>query len=139
MNRSRGPAFAVGAGTAALVLSLLTGLLPPGPVPAAAHAIVLESVPPHDAVLSRAPKSVLLRFNSKIEKRLSRVTLSAEGGTPIPVAIVTDGATGESGPDRLVIPLQPLAAGRYVIRYKVLSVDGHVTEGALRFSVSAAR
>ena len=137
MNRLRGSAFAVGAGTAALALSVLTGVPPSGPVPAAAHAIVLESVPPNDAVLSRAPERVLLRFNSKIETRLSHVTLSAEGGAPVRVAI-TDGATGESGPDRLVIPLHPLAAGRYVIRYRVLSVDGHVTEGALRFRVSVA-
>ena len=139
MNPFRGPAFAVGAGTAALALSVLTGVPPSGPVPAAAHAIILESVPPQEAVLSRGPERVLLRFNSKIEKQLSRVTLSAEGDAPVRVAIVTDGATGESGPDRLVIPLQPLATGRYVIRYKVLSVDGHVTEGALRFNVSVAQ
>ena len=139
MNPFRGPAFAVGAGTAALALSVLTGVSPSGPVPVAAHAIILESVPPQQAVLARGPERVLLRFNSQIEKRLSRVTLSSEGGAPVRVAIATDGATGESGPDRLVIPLEPLAAGRYVIRYKVLSVDGHVTEGTLRFSVSAAQ
>ena len=41
--------------------------------------------------------------------------------------------------DRLVIPLRPLPPGTYVVRFKVLAADGHITAGALRFSVQAAR
>ncbi len=37
--------------------------------------------------------------------------------------------------DRIELPLTPLAPGAYVVRYKVLAVDGHITEGVLRFSV----
>ena len=102
------------------------------PLPAAGHAIVLESVPAPDAVLTRPPARVVLRFNSKIEKRLTRVTLTAGGGPPRPLSI----ANGAGEPDRLVIPLDPLPPGLCVIRYKVLSADGHVTEGSLRFTVS---
>ncbi len=43
-------------------------------------------------------------------------------------------ADGEA-PDRIVLPLAKLRPGAYVVRYKVLAVDGHITEGALRFSV----
>jgi methionine-rich copper-binding protein CopC len=118
-----------------MAVALLLGfaLLPLDPAPAAAHAIVLESVPPADAVLARSPERVILRFNSKIEKRLTRVTLSAGRGTPRPLSLANN---GENEPDRLVVPMEPLAPGPYVIRYKVLSSDGHVTEGALRFTVS---
>ena len=34
-----------------------------------------------------------------------------------------------------MLPLGQLAPGAYLVRYKVLAVDGHITEGILRFSV----
>jgi copper resistance protein C len=106
------------------------------PLSVAAHAIVLDSVPAPDAVLTRPPARAVLRFNSKIEKRLTRVTLTAGGGPPRPLSIANDGGS-DGEPDRIVIPfVGPLPPGPYVIRYKVLSADGHVTEGTLRFSVS---
>ena len=104
---------------------------------AASHAIVLESSPIHEAVLSRAPSLVTLRFNSRIEKRFTRVTLAAGNSAPVAVAVPVGDAEGT--PDRLTIPLQPLGPGVYVLRYRVLAVDGHVTEGALRFTVGPGR
>jgi len=123
---------------AAMIFALLAGLSPLGALPAAAHAIVLESVPAGDAVLERAPERVILRFNSKIEKRLTRVTIAARDGAPTPVSIPSDGPGGDLQPDRLVVPLRPLPPGGYVLRYKVLSADGHITEGALRFTVTGS-
>ena len=129
MIRSTWPAL-----TAALLLGLAGALWPADP--AAAHAIVLESSPVHDAVLARSPEQVTLRFNSKLEKRFTRITLAAGSQPPAPV-ILPDG-DGSAGPDRVVIPLAPLAPGVYVLRYRVLAVDGHITEGALRFTVGPA-
>ena len=126
MTRSSRPAS-----PAALLLSAWLVLLSGSP--ASAHAIVLESSPVHDAVLGRAPEQVTLRFNSKIEKRFTRITLAA-GDRP-PALIVLPGGDDASPPDRVVIPLSPLAPGVYVLRYRVLAVDGHITEGALRFTV----
>ena len=120
----------------ALLLLVACVLLRPAPV--VAHAIVLESSPTHDAVLERAPEQVTLRFNSKIEKRFTRLTL-ADGEHP-PVAVTLPvGADDAATPDRLVIPLPHLGAGVYVLRYRVLAVDGHITEGVLRFTVNVAR
>ena len=125
-----------GGGTAALIVACLAGSIPLSVLPASAHAIVLESAPAPDAVLVRAPARVMLRFNSKIEKRLTRVTLAAAGGPPRPVSVASIGRGDDPEPDRIVAPLNPLPPGRYVIRYRVLSADGHITEGALRFTVS---
>ena len=123
----------------ALVVALLAGVPPLAPSGVAAHAIVLESVPARDAVLDRAPERVVLRFNSTIEKRLSRVTLTAGRGAPVPLAIANGGPDSDGQPDRLVVPLEPLPAGAYAVRYKVLSADGHITEGLLRFTVTGRR
>jgi hypothetical protein len=130
VTRSSRPASA-----AALLLSAWLVLLPVSP--ASAHAIVLESSPVHDAVLERAPEQVTLRFNSKIEKRFTRITLAAGDRPPAPIVLPDGDDAGP--PDRVVIPLSPLAPGVYVLRYRVLAVDGHITEGALRFTVGPAR
>jgi copper transport protein len=108
------------------------------PATVRAHAIVLESSPAHDATLARAPDRVVLRFNVQIEKRLTRATLAGGAGAALPVSIATHGAQAEA-PDRLVIPLPPLGPGTYVLRYRVLAGDGHITEGALRFTVGASQ
>jgi copper resistance protein C len=119
------------------VLLLIACLTLAGPRAASAHAIVLEASPTHDAVLERAPGQVTLRFNSRIEKRFTRVTLAPVDQPPVTVALPA--ADAEATPDRLTIPLQPLGPGVYVLRYRVLAVDGHITQGALRFTVGAGR
>jgi copper resistance protein C len=121
----------------ALLLAVLLTLASPGAV--APHAIVLESSPVHDAVLARAPAEVTLRFNSRIERRFTRVTLARADQAPVPVAM-PEGDDAAAPPDRLRISLGslgPLGPGVYVLRYRVLAVDGHTTEGALRFTVAA--
>lgn len=102
------------------------------PGQAAAHALVLESEPAQDAKLPEPPPHVFLRFNSKLEKGLSHVTLSADKGKPVALPIPV---SGQDRADRITLPLAPLSPGAYVVRYKVLAVDGHITEGILRFSV----
>ena len=119
-------------GAALRVCGLCAALVAQDPGAAAAHAIILESEPAAGATLAEPPVRIYLRFNSKLEKRLSRVTLTAADGRPVPVAVKTDGS---EKPDRIVLPLGSLRPGAYVVRYKVLAADGHITEGVLRFTV----
>ena len=119
------------------VLLLAACLALAAPRAASSHAIVLESSPVHEAVLPQAPSLVTLRFNSRIEKRFTRVTLAVADRAPVAVALPATDA--EATPDRLTIPLGPLGPGVYVLRYRVLAVDGHITEGALRFTVGDGR
>lgn len=112
--------------------ALVAALVALAPAAAAAHAIILESEPAAGATLAEPPARIYLRFNSRLEKRLSRVTLFAADGRPVPLAVAADGS---EKPDRVVLPLGSLRPGAYVVRYKVLAADGHITEGALRFTV----
>jgi copper resistance protein C len=116
------------------------------PVAARGHAIVLESSPAHDGVLDRAPEAVLLRFNGKIVHRLSRASIEPAPASAGPagarvrqVSIDLTGAEASPGPDRLRVRLPALPAGIWVLRYRVLAADGHVTAGALRFTIRAAQ
>jgi len=112
--------------------TLCAALVALAPGTAGAHAIILESEPPAGAKLAEPPARIYLRFNSKIEKRLSHVTLAAPDGRPVPLPVKADGS---EKPDQIVLPLGALRPGAYVVRYKVLAVDGHITEGVLRFTV----
>ena len=121
-----------GWGAALGVWGLCAALLAQDPGAAAAHAILLESEPAAGAKLAEPPARIYLRFNSKLEKRLSRVTLSAADTRPVPVTVKADGS---EKPDRIELQPGSLRPGAYVVRYKVLAADGHITEGALRFTV----
>ena len=96
------------------------------PAAATGHAIVLESFPAHDAALLAPPGRVVLRFNGRIEHALSRATIEEVGGRPMAVPVSSVAPDLPSSPDRLVIPLRPLRAGTYVVRFKVLAADGHI-------------
>ena len=98
---------------------------------ASAHALLVEAIPAEAATLETSPPQLVLRFNSRIEHKLSRATLSlGEDGEPR--ALEVDPA---AGPDRFVAALPPLAPGSYVVDWQVLSVDGHRVAGRLRFQI----
>lgn len=99
--------------------------------PAGAHALVVESEPAGGAQLTRPPDLVRIRFNSKIEPRLSRLSLIGPDRSAAALPVQPDG-----GPDRLAARLPPLTPGAYAIRWRVLAADGHITEGTIRFTVT---
>ncbi len=99
---------------------------------AAAHALVLESFPRSDDIVTVSPQRIFLRFNSRIEKALSRITLTGPAGRAVPLPVTAP----DLPPNHLVVPVPFLEPGRYLVRWKVLSTDGHVTEGAFRFNVA---
>ena len=100
---------------------------------AQAHAIILESSPRHEESLA-APKKLVLRFNSRLEKRLCSVQLVGPGRRTI--ALLRQ--EPDVPPDTLVYPLPALEPGAYQARWKVMAADGHVTEGTVLFTVVAA-
>lgn len=105
-----------------------------GPTPAAqAHAIILESAPAHGST-GPAPKRLVLRFNSRLEKPLCSVQLV--GPRQRSIALLHQEA--DASPDTLAYPLPALEPGEYQARWKVMAADGHVTEGTVLFTVAAS-
>jgi methionine-rich copper-binding protein CopC len=96
-----------------------------------AHALLIDSVPKADASLP-APSRLVLRFNSRIEPRLSSVWLVGGPQNARVLLLMPEAPSA----DTLVYSLPDmLARGQYRAEWKVLSVDGHVTEGVVRFTV----
>jgi hypothetical protein len=115
---------------AALAICALAAFATPGH--GEGHGIVVDSTPKHQETVS-APKRLVIRFNSRLEKRLCSVTLVGpqQGG----VLLVRQ--EDDAPPDTLIYPLPPLKPGPYRAKWKVLAADGHVTEGAIVFTVEA--
>jgi methionine-rich copper-binding protein CopC len=102
-----------------------------GSPPAGGHAIILESEPRQEETVA-APKRLVLRFNSRLEKPLCSVQLV---GGPRQRSIALLRPEANAAPDTLAYPLPPLEPGPYRARWKVMAADGHVTEGAVPFTV----
>jgi copper resistance protein C len=116
----------------ALAVLALAALVTPGL--ARAHGIVIDSTPRQQETVAAAPKSLVIRFNSRLEKKLCSVTLVG----PKSVAVPLHGQEASDSPDTLIYALPELAPGAYQARWKVLAADGHVTEGVIRFTVNGA-
>jgi methionine-rich copper-binding protein CopC len=99
--------------------------------PAAAHAVLVTSAPAARAVLASPPARVELTFSERLEPAYSRATVWDARGAQVDLR---DAAVAQDR-RRLTVSLPPLAPGRYTVRYRVLSIDGHVVEAEFVFTV----
>jgi copper transport protein len=116
--------FAVTLATAAAALAL--------PAAAWAHAALLRTVPSPSGTVNTAPKEVRLTYSEAVEPRFAIVSV-----TDVDANRVTSGSPhrSETDPDTLVVPLQKLSEGWYLVYWRVISVDGHPVRGAFTFAV----
>lgn len=100
--------------------------------PALAHAIIVEASPQVGAVLHVGTIDVRLRFNSRIDRHRSRLTVLDAIGKETPVRF------DENTPaDVITAHISGLAPGEYRLRWQVLALDGHITRGDIPFTVTA--
>ena len=97
-----------------------------------AHAYLVKSMPAQRAVLYRAPAKIQLWFNERLEPRYSSFTVRGADGK---VVAIGKTEVSRDDPKQLSGPLQALPPGRYVIKYRVLSVDGHIVQDDLPFTI----
>ena len=100
--------------------------------PALAHSMLVKAEPPRRAVVAKPPAQVRLWFNEELEgEYASLVVLDAEKHpvTEIKPQLAPD------DPKSIVLPLPELTPGKYSVKFRVLSVDGHVVESSFDFTV----
>jgi methionine-rich copper-binding protein CopC len=127
-RRSRSTRAARWAG-AALAVALWSS---PPVDPVRAHAVLVRSAPSHRAVLGQAPERVDLWFNERLEPAYSTVTVWNEAGRQVDEQ---DGAVAADDPRRLTVSLGARTSGMYTVKYRVLSVDGHIVDSRFTFTV----
>lgn len=96
------------------------------------HAVLVRSSPANRAVVAQPPARVQLWFNERIEPAYARLTVVDARAQPVDTG---DVVVGPEDSRQISVALPGLEAGRYTARYRVLSVDGHIVEGELSFTV----
>jgi methionine-rich copper-binding protein CopC len=114
-----------------VLVLVLAALL--APVPAAPHSLLVAASPAPQSVVSASPSQLVLRFNNRVERRLSRVRLVDERGTVATALLDPD---ADAPPDRLVARLPPLMPGAWRVEWQVFSADGHVVSGSYTFRLA---
>jgi methionine-rich copper-binding protein CopC len=102
------------------------------PAPLWAHAFLDHSDPAVGSTVSASPAALNLWFTQELEPAFSWVTVTDRSG-----AAVNDGpaAIDPSDQTELTVKLNALPSGTYTVKWHVLSVDTHTTEGDFTFQV----
>lgn len=102
--------------------------------PVLAHAQLIKAEPARRAVLDKAPRQIRLWFNEEIEgayTSLSVLGSNKKSVTDAKPRVVSD------DPKSVVLPLPDLKSGKYTVKFRVLSVDGHVVDSTFDYTVKS--
>ncbi len=100
--------------------------------PAAAHAFLDHAVPPVGSTVHESPQGIRLWFTEPLEPAFSRVQVVDASGKEIDKG---DSHVDESNASMLAVSVPALAPGKYRVKWRVVSVDTHVTEGDFTFEI----
>jgi copper resistance protein C len=113
-----------------LAIALLTSALATS---SSAHAFLERAVPAVGSVVHAPPGRLELRFTQRIEPAFSNAQVFDAAGKQVDGG---DAAVDAADAAVLRVSLPPLAPGTYRVKWRVLSVDSHVTDGDYTFDVA---
>jgi hypothetical protein len=106
---------------------LLIGLL------VEAHAILKESSPAANSVVTGPDVPIRLKFNVRIDATRSKLQLVHSNSTITDLVMEK-----QASPDTLATKATGLQRGAYKIAWQVLAPDGHITRGLIPFTVTGS-
>lgn len=96
---------------------------------AEAHAFLDHAEPRVGSTVPSAPREVALSFTQNLEPAFSSVEVSDANGARV------DRGKPSISASTMRVGLKSLPPGTYRVRWQVLSVDTHTTEGSFTFNV----
>ena len=117
---------ALGAAVALAALLLWAGV-------AWSHAFLERAEPRVGSTVKSPPSQVRAWFTQSLEPAFSTLEVVNERGERVDQGPTKADA---ANPALLKVPLKPLGPGTYRVKWRVLSVDTHVTEGDFTFRVA---
>ena len=100
--------------------------------PVLAHAALVKTEPPRRAVLAKAPSQVQLWFNEEIESAYASLVVLDTGKNPVTEVKPQLALDNKKS---IILPLPELTPGKYSVKFRVLSLDGHVIQSSFDFTV----
>ena len=97
-----------------------------------AHAILVKANPERESTISDAPDEVSLIFNDSVGQEFLALAVIDPNGKRVDNHDAKLDFTDHS---HLRASVSKLSPGRYTVRYRVLSADGHVVSGKYFFDV----
>jgi len=101
-----------------------------------AHAYLVKSVPAGRATLFSSPAKIELWFNERLEPKCSSASVHDGAGQRVDAA---NAQVAADDPKRLSVQLKQIPPGRYTVKFRVLSVDGHVVEQSFPFTIRESK
>ncbi|MGH6988693.1 MAG: copper resistance CopC family protein [Stellaceae bacterium] len=97
-----------------------------------AHAFLRRSIPAVGATVATAPNEVSIWYTEEVEPAFSRITVTNAAGQR-----VDKGNThiDPHNPELLHVSVKSLKPGTYKVKWHVVAVDTHRTEGDFSFTV----
>jgi methionine-rich copper-binding protein CopC len=116
-----------------ILLAALAAALVMAAQPAAfAHAFLDNATPKVGSVVTVPPKTIRIQFTQPVEAAFSNIQLFTADGKPIGTG---PAATDPSDKTQLIVPITgTLVPGQYIVRWHVIAVDTHHTDGHFPFT-----
>ncbi len=99
---------------------------------AVAHAIIVRTSPPQSGVGAADIGKVDVWYDAGIREAFVALAVVNGAGERIDKR---DAAIDASDPAHVTVGVNPLTPGKYTVRYRALSADGHMVSGAWEFEV----
>lgn len=93
-------------------------------------------MPAGRATLFASPAKIQLWFNERLEARYSSLSVTDANGQRVDL---NNPQVPSEDPKQLTIGIKPLQPGKYNVKFRVLSVDGHVVEQNFPFIVRESK
>ena len=98
------------------------------------HTALKSSIPAKGST-GASPAAVSLTFTESINVKLTTIAITKADSSVVESLVVPTGPAAETVGAKVT---KALAAGKYLIKWKTASDDGHVVRGVIPFTVSAA-
>lgn len=99
---------------------------------AAAHAIIVRTSPPQGGVGEANIGKVDVWYDAGIRDAFAALAVVSASGERVDKH---DAAIDSADPAHVSVGVNPLTPGKYTVRYRALSADGHMVSGAWDFEV----
>ena len=99
-----------------------------------AHAQLIKAEPARRAALDKAPAQIRLWFNEEIEGAYTTLTVFDANKKLVTNAkpkVVAD------DPKSIILPMPKTNPGKYKVKFRVLSVDGHIVDSTFNYTVKS--